>query len=310
MNLGAIQSFAVKSFSRGALLVQKYSPEILTAAGIASGATAAVLASKATLELEPIIDQMHTGVKHAQNNKEFGKDYSDKKYGQDLAYVYTRAGLRVAKLYAVPVGVGVVSVTCILSAHGILKNRNVALAAAYTAIEKSYSQYRKRVVEELGADKDEEFRYGLSKVTVHDTAKGTVEEALAVSEDTDLSGYAAFFDESNVNWSGHRDVNLHYIRAQQQFANDKLHAKGHVFLNDVYRALGLPDTSAGAVVGWVLNKEQGGTGDGDGFIDFGLFYGTHPAKQRDIVNGFDGAILLDFNVDGLIWDKIGKGRKV
>ena len=60
--------------------------------------------------------------------------------------------------------------------------------------------------------------------------------------------------------------------------------------------LGFPHTSAGAVVGWVR-------GNGDGYVDFGLmdFYSN---ANRLFHEGFEPNIWLDFNVDGVIWDKI------
>ena len=53
-----------------------------------------------------------------------------------------------------------------------------------------------------------------------------------------------------------------------------------------------------AVVGWVL-------GNGDNCIDFGIWDSANE-KARDFVNGREGAILLDFNVDGVIYDLIDK----
>jgi hypothetical protein len=63
--------------------------------------------------------------------------------------------------------------------------------------------------------------------------------------------------------------------------------------------LGIDRSKAGSVVGWVITKE----GTGDNFIDFGVFDGDNP-RARDFVNGREGSILLDFNVDGVIYDKI------
>ena len=60
--------------------------------------------------------------------------------------------------------------------------------------------------------------------------------------------------------------------------------------------LGIPRSQAGAVVGWVL-------GEGDDYIDFGMFDGNNMAT-RDFVNGYERSILLDFNVDGVIYDLI------
>jgi hypothetical protein len=90
---------------------------------------------------------------------------------------------------------------------------------------------------------------------------------------------------------------------QQNFANDRLRAKGHLLLNDVYDSLGLPRTAAGCVVGWVKGG-NGQTTAGDGYVDFGLF---DPETQeiRDFFRGDNGALWLDFNVDGEVYKLIG-----
>ena len=91
-----------------------------------------------------------------------------------------------------------------------------------------------------------------------------------------------------------------FLRAQQQYANDKLIAQGHLFLNEVYDMLGLPRTKAGAIVGWVYDDNNA---VGDNFVDFGI-YDVHRETARDFVNGYERSILLDFNVDGVIYDLI------
>ena len=111
-----------------------------------------------------------------------------------------------------------------------------------------------------------------------------------------ISQYARFFDESCINWSKTPEYNLMFLNGQQNFANDLLNARGHVFLNEVYDMLGIPRSQAGAVVGWVK-------GVGDDYIDFGIFEGK-TAAARAFVNGAERNILIDFNVDGVIYDLI------
>jgi hypothetical protein len=98
----------------------------------------------------------------------------------------------------------------------------------------------------------------------------------------------------NPNWQKNSEHNKLFLKCQQSYANDMLQARGHVFLNEVYSWLGLEHSKAGAVVGWVINS------DGDNFVDFGIF---DPGNSR-FVNGQERSILLDFNVDGVIYDKI------
>ena len=122
-----------------------------------------------------------------------------------------------------------------------------------------------------------------------------------VDDPNGLSVYARFFDEGCEQWSKNPEYNLMFLRSQQNYYNDMLKSRGHVFLNEVYDALGIPRTQAGAVVGWMISD------NGDNFIDFGVFDGDRP-RARDFVNGYERSILLDFNVDGVIYDLFTRGK--
>lgn len=291
MNLAAVKNVGTRLLGRNAARLAKHSPVILTTVGVVGVVTAAVLASKATLKLEPIVDEIQTQK----------ADLKLDKYTQprDLTKVYVRGAGKIIKLYGPSVTLGVASIACIIGGHGILSKRNVALAAAYKAVETSYNSYRAKVVEEFGEEKDHEIRRAIaSKVEKHVELDENGQEKVVSRIGHDHSQYARFFDEYNPNWSGEdNNLNLLFLKSVQNFANDKLLATGHIFLNDVYERLGFEHTQAGAIVGWVI--EPGG----DNYVDFGIFDKNSDAA-RDFVNGYEKSILLDFNVDGIIFDKI------
>lgn len=289
-----MNTLVIKNFiGRTGLILQKYSPQILTGVGIVSGVASTVLACKATLKLEATLDQADKRMKSVPvDNK------------KELTKVYIRNGVEVAKLYGPAISLGVLSITCALSGQKIMQNRNTALVAAYKLAEEAFTEYRKRVIDEYGEDKDRMFKYGLKKETVTVSEEGEDGKKKKVKRDIDVpidpskvSQYARFFDSSSKNWDKNPEYNLLFLKSSQNHMNDLLRARGHVFLNEVYESLGLPHTQAGAVVGWVLSK------DGDNFIDYGLYDDTIE-KVRDFVNGFENVILLDFNVDGVIWNLI------
>ena len=93
-----------------------------------------------------------------------------------------------------------------------------------------------------------------------------------------------------------------FLKSEQNYANDRLKARGYLFLNEVYERLGIPPTKAGQIVGWVYDPNNPNH-NGDNYVDFGL-YNIHKEKTRDFVNGYEEVILLDFNVDGPILDRI------
>jgi len=290
-----------RKVARQVLLGKKRSPAILFAVGLATAVTSTVLACRATLKVEDLIEKTDSDIK---NVKEMKADddtiYPEKEYQRDTAYIYTRAAGSFVKLYGPSVAVGMISVACLTGSHKILTGRNAALTAAYAALEQGFNEYRRRVVDEYGSDKDRDFRYGSEiREFVEETKQGPkVVEAKRVGP-SGASVYARFFDEYSSSWSRRPEYNLLFLRCQQNYANDMLRARGHVFLNEVYDMLGVDRSQAGSVVGWVITKD----GSGDNFIDFGVFDGDNP-RARDFVNGREGSILLDFNVDGVIYDKI------
>lgn len=299
MAINNLKLVATRSIGRTGLVLKKYSPEILTGVGIASGVAAGVLAVRATLKVEPIIDNIKNDVNNVNERWDTTPPPSNdekREQAKDLAYVYTRGTVELVKLYGPSVTLTAASISCIIGAHGIMKKRNAALVVAYNALEKTFSTYRDRVVEELGEERERDIRQGVVRVEQVNEETGK-KEVVHTIDPNGLSQYAKIFDEYNPNWQRQAEYNLLFLRAQQRFANDKLHAYGHLFLNDVYEALGIPHTKAGAITGWVISE------DSDNFVDFGI-YDLDSDAARDFVNGFEKSIILDFNVDGVIFDRI------
>jgi hypothetical protein len=278
------------------LKLEKGSPKILFGVGVVSMVGSTVLACRATLKLEEVLEQTNTNLHIADRLQH--RDYSEEDRQKDKTIIYARAAVDVAKLYAPAVLVGAAGVMCLTKSHNMLEQRYAAVSAAYVALDKGFREYRARVVDRYGEQDDQEFRYGAQKVAV-ETDSGRKKEVVRVSFD-EPSVYAKFFDQLCAPWQKEAEYNLYFLKCQQEYHNHMLRARGHVFLNEVYDALGIDRTKEGAVVGWLL-------GHGDDYIDFGVF-SQNTEKTRDFVNGREGAILLDFNVDGLIYDLIEQDK--
>ena len=307
------------AFGKVGFKLQKHSPEILMVVGVVGAVASAVVACKATLKVEEIVDDTKEKMDkiHESEEKEctaMGMDYSKEDARKDTTIVYVQTGIKLAKLYAPAVAMGALSLTSILASNNILKKRNVAIAAAYTAVDKSFKDYRARVIERFGQEVDKELRYNLKAEKTTETVvdeetgeKKKVKKTNFVVNPSDISGYARFFEKYttdeegnsvlNPHWEPNNEYNLMFIKAQENYANDLLKAKKRLFLNEVYEMLGLPATKAGQVVGWVYDPENP---IGDNYVDFGLY--SDNLSYSDFVNGMDPAILLDFNVDGNIWE--------
>ena len=285
-----------QKLARTALLAQKSSPEVLLAAGIVGMVGSTVLACRATLKMDTVLDDTKEKLNTAKTLEH--PDYSERDRHRDISLIYYQTGIKVVKLYTPAIVLGGLSIYALTRSHSAMAKRAAALTAAYGALEKGFDEYRGRVIEKYGEEEDRNLRYGSQQIEVEDPKSGKKKTVTRVGKG-DPSIYARFFDVSSSSWNKEPEYNLMFLQCQQNYANDKLHARGHVFLNEVYDMLGLERSKAGAVVGWILSKN----GETDNYIDFGVFKGE-TQSARDFVNGFEGSILLDFNVDGVIYDKI------
>ena len=296
-----------RAFYKAKFQLEKHSPEILVTAGIIGTVASTILACKATTKAGALVENTKKeieAVNSVANDPTFVEVYSDKDHKRDLAIVYAKSGLEFAKLYGPSVLLGAASIGMILTSHKILNTRNVAIAAAYATVDKSFKEYRGRVIDRFGKELDRELKYNVKADTIEEKVvdeKGkekTVERSIQVVDPTTTSDYARFYDDGCTGWSKDPEANLMFLKAQQSFANKKLQVQGYLFLNDVYEMLGIPKSKAGQVVGWVYDERDL---DRDNFVDFGI-YDLYNAQKRDFVNGKERTILLDFNVDGVIAD--------
>ena len=290
--------------SKTVMKLKKHSPEILVVAGIAGTVVSAVLACKATTKVAEILDEtkgtldtIHEGMETGAIN---GQEYTTEDGKKDTVVVYAQTGMKLAKLYAPAIILGTLSITSILASNNILRKRNVALGAAYAAIDKSFKEYRGRVIERFGEQVDTELKYGIKakkfeeiEVDPETGKEKKVKKTVMVADPNLQSDYAVYFDSKSRNYETNPDYNRMFLKAQQAFANDRLQTRGHLFLNEVLDDLDLPRTPAGQIVGW--------TKDGpDGYVNFRIV-----EVERETEDGrHEPALLLDFNVEGNIWEKM------
>ena len=290
--------------------VKQNSPEILAVAGVIGIGVSAVWACKSTLKVNDVLEEHKATVEtihQVAENEAMSDKYSQEDAQKDLAIAYTQTGMKLATLYLGPVILGVASVGCLLASNNILRKRNIALAAAYTAVDKGFKEYRNRVVDRFGETVDRELKYNLKAKKITETevneetgkekkVKKVVEVVEGEGDIPGCSPYARFFDEASRNWEKNSEYNLMFLHAAQEYMNQRLKAYGHLFLNEVYDYLDIPRTKAGNVVGWVYDDKNQ---IGDNYVDFGI-YNTHRETSRDFVNGYERVILLDFNVTPIL----------
>lgn len=303
-----------RAFHRACLKTKKHSPEILVTAGVIGVVASAVMACKATTKIDTVLEKSKQDVERIRHSAELGhvegtdEPYDAEDSKKDLATVYAKTGLNLAKLYAPSVALGSLSIIAILSSNNILRKRYSAAAAAYATVDACFKDYRKRVKERFGEGLDRELRYDIKakeveEVVVDENGNETVvKKTVEAPHLSQYDEYSRIFDDGCNGWTKDPEANKMFIMRQQQYANHQLQVNGHLFLNEVYDMFGFPRTKAGQIVGWVYNTKGR---QADGFVDFGLFDDAlkNDAK-KNFINGDERSVILNFNVDGPIYDLI------
>jgi hypothetical protein len=308
MSLKSLTRGVTSKAGRQVLKVQKHSPVLLLATGVVSFGATIVLASKATLKMDAVLSEFEDDKAKIdaapEVAKEIDSEYTEDDAKKDSLGIKVKLAITVAKAYAPAVGFGLLTVACFTSGHLILSRRNAGLAAAYIALDKGFKEYRERVVAELGPERDLKFRHGLIEKTIVEEGPNGPETKTVLAPDPEkgTSIYARMFAQhTSTQWEEAHMRNQFFIQCQENYANQRLAAKGHYFLNEAHDALGMERTDAGQIVGWVDN------GTGDNQIDFGVF--STPAGVS-FANGERSSVMLDFNVDGPVYHLLNKQREI
>ena len=298
-----------------AYTAKKYSPEILLGVGIVGVGVSTVLACKATLKVESILDEYEEYKGKIEDGMELNEagevSYPVEVAKKDIRVLKANTAVQFVKLYGPSVTLMGASIGCILGAYRIMSKRQVALMAAYKVMEEAFTTYRGRVVKELGETKDAHFMYGTD--TIEETSTVLDENGKKKKETTQreeivpgakLSGFARVFGpekpdqygswEGSTQWSPVHEYNISFLERKEEHFNDQLVANDFVAANEVLKELGFPQTTAGMVAGW-RNKSA----NGDGYISFrprGIDGNWNFGKDGD-------SIIIDLNIDGIIFDE-------
>lgn len=305
MKANEIMSKASGALNKIGFGLKKRSPEILVAVGVVGTVVSAVMACKATTKINTILDETkeQLGKIHEYaGNPDAAEKYNAEDAKKDTAIVYAQTGVKLAKLYAPAVGLGILSISSILASNNILRKRNMAISAALAVATQDFKDYRNCVIERFGKEVDYQLRYNIKAEEIEETVtdeKGKekkVKKSIEVA-DPNASGYVKYFTRSNPYWEEDSSYVEMFLRSQQNYANDKLKATGHLTLNDVYDMLGFHDSKAGMVVGWIYDLDHP---NGDNYVEFDVKKVNLPNEQ----GGYEEAYAIDFNVDGNIYNEM------
>ena len=307
MNKNELMNAATRKFGRVGFKLKKHSPEILAVTGVVGIVASTVMACKATTKVDAILEKTKEDIDKihdvTENPEKYDAEYSVEDSKKDLTIVYAKTGVELVKLYAPSVILGTLSITAMLASNNILRKRNIALGAAYATIDKSFKEYRNRVVDRFGEDLDKELRYNLKAKTVtktevdEDGKKKTDKETINTIDPVNFyTEFCVIYDDGCTGWTKDPASNKAFLIQQQNYANERLQKVGHLFLNEVYDMLGVPRTPAGQTVGWLYDPKDPLLHN---VVDFGIF-DVDIERNRDFINGYERNIILDFNVDGNI----------
>jgi hypothetical protein len=279
---------------RSLLKINASSPTILVVAGVIGLGATAVMAAKATRKIDPVLDE------HKQARAEIGYSIQTREQQTELVRLYAHTGFELTKIYGPTIFVGTTSAIAVLGGHKILRTRHAAALSAYSGLMEQFTAYRKRIAQTLGKDMEQDIYNGAHGEHVEDPDHpGEYKLKPKWDGTNDPNSYLRpWFDETNVNWSRNAENNYLFLKGVQNHFNRLLNIHGHVFLNDVLRALNMPDVSEGQIVGWLYDSDRG-----DRYIDFGFMTSDEPHTVA-FRNGVERTVRLNFNVDGPVWDKI------
>ncbi len=207
------------------------SPAILTGLGCAGVLSTALFTGHATLKAYTLI-----------------KEEESKFTGEPLSFP------EIVKLtwtfFIPPVIMGATSITCIIGANSINTSRNAALAALYSLSETAFREYKEKVVEQIGRNKEIQVRDSIAKDRLDTHPLG--DRTIIITGNGDVLCYDALSDRyfrSSAEKIRQKVLDLSYTLRSETWLD----------LNDLYYALNIPSTKLGDQMGFDLDRTRNGS---------------------------------------------------
>lgn len=298
MNIGTKLTVAKRAITSTAglqmLKMQKNSPTLLFGAGVIGVVGTVVLASRATLKLHDKLDEFE--------EKEAELLDSVTATDRDLKKLKLGLIVDIGQLYLPAVGVGALSIAALTGSHVILTKRNTSLMAAYAGLQQTMDGYRRRVRDHVGEEEERKLYHGVRQDEIAvDGPNGTEVQVVERSDGQGEYEYE-FSRRTSKAFDDRPEYNYMFLKSVEVWANTKLDADGKLLLDDVLEGLGMdPELDIRShVVGWVK-------GNGDGYVDFGVFDPKNEGRLVEFMSGRDNSIMLNLNVDGVVFNLEKRG---
>lgn len=284
--------------------MKRVAPDAMVIAGIGGLVGGTILACRATMKLDDILEESKDELDNIRDTAADSAEYAtSKQMKKDLTKVYLKAAAKVAKLYLPAAIVESIGVGCIGGSHKILKNRTAALSAAYAGLDKAFENYRSRVIEDAGEEKDMLYSYGVRKETVETIEKNgkgkekrTKRDILKFDMDLSDTNRVVYFDQSCRAYDDRNNFyNQTFLEGVLSMIQQRVDHQD-TCLNEFFDFIGKDHTAAGAVLGWRKGSR----------VSLGMLEAYDEVTARDFVNGTEPTFILNLNYDGVILDSLRK----
>lgn len=300
-----------RSLGKLKLTIRKNIPTITTIVGVAGVVGTGILSARGAYKSVKAVDEHKKRMEQLRANKDSFD--SLKEYNKEVVSVYTETGKEMAKSYWPAALAGAVTVASVITTHKVHRKRYLAMTGLYMASLQAFNEYRRRVEDKYGVEAERDLYFGRTTeevVTVETDKKGKEKTSVEIVKKSDPKRDPTFstllIDINDKAWYYGRPESTYYFLVNaQRFLNEKLQAKGYLFLNDVLTALEKPEIPEGQFIGWIYDPDRGEKNDN--CIDFGLMENSPFFDKENVelfLNGKNEYVYITLNHDGTMFDRI------
>lgn len=219
-------------FRRSGKVLSDNAPAIFATTAVVGTVATAYLSGRAVLRAEEIVFNYEQEARELTGNEEYEVD------------ARRRAEL-VWQEFVAPTAAAVCTIVCIFAAHRVSTRRTAAALAAFAISEKVYDEYKEKVVEKLGANKEQKARDEIAQ--------------RRVNEDPRVLGLAHLEDGQSIVcydlFTGRPFISdMETLRRVENNINHMIVHDNYASLSDFYEQVGLEKTSMSDDFGWNLDK--------------------------------------------------------